>query len=82
MLQIQADMIRCNVDRPQNVETTALGAAYLAGLAVGLIKSTDDILTNRRIDTKTVPSMSDDLRKSRIAEWHNAVDRSRAWITK
>lgn len=57
LLQIQSDMIRTIVDRPKTVETTALGAAYLAGLAVGYWKDRDEIAQNREIEKIFTPKM-------------------------
>ena len=62
MMQIQADMTGCNVNRPKNREATALGAAYLAGLATGVWKDTHEIEANRQVDKIFVPSMPADLR--------------------
>ena len=57
MMQIQADMIQASVNRPKTIETTALGAAYLAGLAVGVWKDRDDIEQNREVDRIFTPEM-------------------------
>ena len=79
MLQIQADMIRCNVNRPKNVETTALGAAYLAGLAVGLWKSMDEIQHNRVVERVFVPEMDEAKRDELYAGWKKAVECAKGW---
>ena len=79
MMQIQADMTGCNVNRPVNKEATALGAAYLAGLATGVWESTDEIEANRKIDKIFVPSMAEEIRNNKYAEWKRAVERSRNW---
>ena len=79
MLQIQADMIRCNVNRPKNVETTALGAAYLAGLAVGLWESMDEIQHNRVIERVFVPEMDEAKRDELYAGWKRAVECAKGW---
>jgi glycerol kinase len=79
MMQMQADMTGCNVNRPVNREATALGAAYLAGLATGVWKDTDEIEANRKVDKIFVPSMSADLRNEKYANWRRAVERSRNW---
>ena len=79
MMQIQADMTGCNVNRPKNREATALGAAYLAGLATGVWKDTHEIEANRQIDKIFVPSMPADLRNRRYSDWKRAVERSRNW---
>ena len=80
LLQIQADILGKKVLRPNCIETTALGAAYLAGLAVGEIKSTDQIVSNRGIDRTVDPDMDELTRGENIYNWHKAVDRSKAWI--
>lgn len=79
MLQIQADMIRCNVNRPVNVETTALGAAYLAGLAVGVWESKEDIQNNRRVERVFEPKMSMERRNELYDGWKRAVECSKGW---
>ena len=79
MLQIQADMIRCSVNRPKNVETTALGAAYLAGLAVGLWESMDEIQHNRVVEKVFVPEMDEAKRNELYAGWKRAVECSKGW---
>lgn len=79
MLQIQADMIRCYVNRPKTVETTALGAAYLAGLAVGVWDSREEIQNNREVDKTFEPQMSEERRNELYAGWKEAVKRSMNW---
>jgi len=79
MMQIQADMIRCSVNRPQNVETTALGAAYLAGLAVGLWEDIDEIKHNREVAKVFEPQMDIEKRNSLYADWKRAVECSMGW---
>jgi glycerol kinase len=80
LLQLQADLLGVPVERPVVAETTALGAAYLAGLAVGYWQGPDDIQSNWALDRRFVPSMSADRRQSMLHEWHRAVERSRGWI--
>ena len=80
MLQIQADMIRCNVNRPKTVETTALGAAYLAGLAVGVWESKEEIQKNRQVDRVFVPEMDEERRNELYAGWKRAVECSKGWV--
>ena len=69
LLQIQSDMIRTIVDRPKTVETTALGAAYLAGLAVGYWKDRDEIAQNREIEKIFTPQMEKSHRDGRSVEY-------------
>ncbi|HYK94811.1 MAG TPA: glycerol kinase GlpK [Candidatus Dormibacteraeota bacterium] len=80
LLQLQADLLGIPVERPVVAETTALGAAYLAGLAVGYWHSLADVAANRAIDRRFEPSTSDDRRRSMLHGWHRAVERSRHWI--
>ena len=80
LLQLQADLLGVPVERPVVAETTALGAAYLAGLAVGYWGGLDDIAHNWRLDRRFEPVMSDDQRRSLLHGWHRAVDRSKGWI--
>lgn len=82
LLQIQSDILGKNVLRPTCIETTALGSAYLAGLAVGAINSTQNIVSNRLIDKVFEPDMSSERQRSLINDWHKAVERSRGWASK
>ena len=79
MMQIQADMTGVKVNRPKNVETTALGAAYCAGLATGVWESTEEIEANREVDKIFIPSMEAILRNKKYSDWKRAVERSRNW---
>ncbi|HZJ78230.1 MAG TPA: glycerol kinase GlpK [Clostridia bacterium] len=79
MLQIQADMIQAKVDRPKIIETTALGAAYLAGIAVGYWKDKEDIQSNRESDRVFVPKMGLEERNKLYSGWKRAVERSLNW---
>ncbi len=79
LMQMQADFSGLPVVRPKVTETTALGAAYLAGLAVGFWLDTDDIASQWQIDRCFEPEMSADQRAAKLARWHKAVARSGAW---
>lgn len=79
MMQFQADIINAKVLRPVCVETTAMGAAYLAGLAVGYWKSKDDVINNWAIDRTFEPSMCDCKRNELLDGWHKAVKCSFGW---
>jgi glycerol kinase len=79
LLQFQSDLLGVPVVRPQVTETTALGAAYLAGLGVGFWSSAADVAANWRADRRFEPSMSRDEAAARMARWAQAVDRSRGW---
>ena len=80
MMQIQSDMIRTNVNRPKMVETTAIGAAYLAGLATGFWKDTEEIAKIREVDKVFEPQMDIEKREKRYRGWLRAVERSRDWV--
>ena len=73
MMQIQADFVGCRVNRPEIVETTAWGAACMAGLAVGVWKSKDELRSLRQVDRVFKPEMSHEERKARYGGWKNAV---------
>ena len=79
MMQFQADILNTKVCRPKNVETTALGAAYLAGLAVGFWKSKDEILQRRETDRVFEPEMKDERRTELYDGWKKAVERAKKW---
>jgi glycerol kinase len=81
LMQFQADMIGAPVVRPKITETTALGAAYLAGLAVGFWKSQDDITNQWRTDRRFEPSMKETRARELRARWTQALERSKAWVT-
>ncbi len=80
LMQIQADVLGVPVVRPKVLETTALGAAYLAGLAVGFWNNTDDIRANWRIDRQFDPQMPRSQAAELRAGWNKAVDRAKAWV--
>lgn len=79
MMQIQSDMIGTYVNRPKTVETTALGAAYLAGLAVGVWDNLDEIEENREVDRVFAPEMDKETRDKFYAGWLKAVERAKSW---
>jgi glycerol kinase len=81
LLQFQADLLGVPVQRPTVPETTALGAAYLAGLAVGYWNGLDDIRRNWILDQQFMPSMPEDERERLYAQWKRAVSRSLLWET-
>ena len=78
-MQVQADIINAPVNRPTCVETTATGAAYLAGLAVGYWENKEEVISNRSTDQIFLPSVSEDIRLSRIKGWNKAVKYSYGW---
>ena len=80
LMQFQADILDRSVVRPSIKETTALGAAYAAGLAVGFYKDTDDLIANWSIDRVWKPSMEGAQRDEHYKQWKKAVTRSFDWI--
>ena len=79
LMQFQADIIGTSVLRPEVPETTALGAAYLAGLAVGFWDDIDDIRANWHLDKQFDPTMSDVDRASSYRGWKRAVNAALVW---
>ena len=79
LMQFQADIVNTQVRRPACIETTALGAAYLAGLAVGYWKNRDEIRENWQIGASFAPQMEEERRRQLLKGWHRAVKCALAW---
>ena len=79
LMQTQSDIIDAPVNRPQCVETTAMGAAYLAGLAVGYWSSKEDVIKNWAIDRTFLPDISEEEREGRIKGWNKAFRYAYGW---
>lgn len=79
LMQFQADILNTSVRRPEVIETTALGAAYLAGLAVGYWKDIDDICSNCKLSNTFTPNMEEEKRVKLVEGWHKAIGRSQGW---
>ena len=79
LMQIQADVMNLKVIRPENHETTALGAAYLAGMAVGFW-TLEDVKTLWKVDRQFVPEMDAEIREKKYKRWLKAVELSKNWI--
>lgn len=79
LMQIQADIINAPVLRPSCVETTAMGAAYLAGLAVGYWTSKEDVIQNWQIDKAFKPSITDQEREQKLKGWNKALKYAHGW---
>jgi len=79
LMQFQADVLGVPVERPKVTETTALGAAYLAGLAVGFWKSEEEIEAMWQLDRRFEPNMSAETREKLVYDWQRAVERAKAW---
>ena len=80
LMQFQADILNVPVVRPRITETTALGAAYAAGLATSFWKSTDDLLLNWGKDKEWTPNMEDSIRTQSFEKWKKAVTKSFDWV--
>ena len=79
LMQMQADLLGVPVVRPQVTETTALGAAYLAGLGVGLWAGGAEIAAQWAVGQRFEPSLPESQRRARVARWREAVERARSW---
>ena len=79
LMQFQSDILNANIDRPKVIETTALGAAYLAGLSVGFYKSVDEIKEKWEIEKEFIPNMDERKRIILYKGWKRAVERSLLW---
>ena len=82
LMQFQADILNKPIQRPIIKETTALGAAYLAGLAVGVWKNRDELKQGEWCDTSFTPDMTEEKREKLVKGWHKAVGRSLDWAEK
>ncbi len=80
LMQFQSDLLGVPVVRPRIAETTALGAAYAAGLAVGFWKSQEDLAKNWMVDKRWLPQMDPEISKSLYSKWKKAVDRTLDWV--
>ena len=81
LMQVQADISNAPVNRPKCVETTAMGAAYLAGLAVGYWKNEEEIRKNWIVDRRFLPEISEIDRKKRMKGWRKAVEYAKGWAS-
>jgi glycerol kinase len=79
LMQMQADFLGAPVVRPQVTETTALGAAYLAGLATGFWRDADEIANQWHVDRRFEPRMAHADRQAKLARWREAVERAKGW---
>ena len=80
MLDFQANILGVTLERPECIETTALGAAYLCGLALGVYESIEEIKANNGIERTITPTESDEWRDSHVKMWRRAVERSLGWV--
>ncbi len=79
LMQFQADILNTEVERPEIIETTIMGAAYLAGICVGLWKQ-EDIFDRRKINKTFIPTFQDEKREKLYAKWQKAIERTKDWI--
>ncbi|MFW9994738.1 MAG: glycerol kinase GlpK [Candidatus Odinarchaeota archaeon] len=80
LMQIQADLLGIECIRPKIEETTALGAAFAAGLATGYWKNIEELREKWSVDRRYVPTINDQLREKMITEWHRAVEKAKGWL--
>ena len=80
LMQFQADILNAPVVRPKISETTALGAAYASGLAVGFWKNLDELRVNWQVNKRWVPQMEAETRKDLYQSWKKAVERTFNWV--
>ena len=81
-MQFQSDMLNTKVTRPAVMETTALGAAYLAGLASGFWKGTEELKEQWVADRSYEPEFEQDFRQELLRNWQKALERSGSWLEK
>ncbi len=81
LMQTQADILGLSVERPKNIESTALGAAMLAGLGAGIWPDTDSLSSIREVDRKFAPTITIKDRRARMKVWKKAVKRAQKWET-
>ena len=75
LMQFQADILGIDVERPERIETTGLGAAYLAGITAGVWKDIDELENHRKIDRVFCPQMDTQQRNKKLADWRDAIER-------
>jgi glycerol kinase len=80
LCQFQSDVLGVAVERPAVSETTALGAAYLAGMATGFWAGREEIVRNHRVERRFMPEMEETERERLYEQWLRAVERARAWV--
>ena len=74
LCQFLSDILQVEIERPQNMETTAIGAAYLAGLKLGLYKDLTDIASQKKIEKRFTPNIDESVRQKLLGQWHKAVE--------
>jgi glycerol kinase len=79
LCQFLSDILQVEIERPENMETTAIGAAYLAGLQLGLYRDLSDIASHKKIEKRFTPSIDKDVRQKLLTKWQKAVDSTLAF---
>ena len=79
MMQFQSDLLNIPLHVPEIIDTTALGAAYMAAIGIGAVSSTEELGKSWRLKRSFAPNMEDDKRKHLLGEWRRAVERCRNW---
>jgi glycerol kinase len=79
-MKIQSDVMQIDVVRPKIIETTALGAAYAAGLAVGYFKNKAELLANWQEERRWKPNFNSTLASDGYGQWHRAIEKSLGWV--
>src|SRR5699024_2965028 len=82
LMQFQADILGIPIIRPEVLETTAMGAAYLAGLATGFWDDIEELKKHWKVDKRFEPNMKRSKADELTEQWHRAVERSKSWIQK
>jgi glycerol kinase len=79
LMQFQADILGIPVEVPENIETTALGSAYLAAYGIGELHSLDEVRNKWKLKKRYEPQMDEETREKLLAKWHKAVERAKKW---
>ena len=80
LMQFQADILNCDVVRPKDTETTALGACYLAGLGVGIFKDEEELKGLWEAERVFKPQMDEETREKLYSQWCKAVEKCKDWL--
>jgi len=80
MMQFQSDLLNIPLNVPEIIDTTALGAAYMAAIGIGAVSSTDELVNNWRLKRSFSPNMTEEKRTHLLGEWRRAVERCRNWV--
>jgi glycerol kinase len=81
IIQFLTDIANTQIERPENLEMTAVGTGCLAGLTVGYWKSTEDLIKNRKVEKVFSPKIDENVRKALCLQWMRAIERSHKWAS-